>query len=53
VIGDYTHPTTRLPGAGGAPEIAIGELRVAETVAETDPPMDSELSALRELLARG
>jgi glutaconate CoA-transferase subunit B len=119
VIGDYTHPTTRLPGAGGAPEIAIGcpevvviaphsprtfveeldfrttsgshtttvitdlaileprngeltltavhpgvtveqvreatgwELRVAETVATTDPPTDSELSALRELLARG
>jgi glutaconate CoA-transferase subunit B len=24
VIGDYAHPTTRLPGAGGAPEIAIG-----------------------------
>lgn len=22
VIGDYNHPTTRLPGAGGAPEIA-------------------------------
>jgi glutaconate CoA-transferase subunit B len=22
VIGDYVHPTTRLPGAGGAPEIA-------------------------------
>jgi glutaconate CoA-transferase, subunit B len=22
VIGDYQHPTTRLPGAGGAPEIA-------------------------------
>ena len=22
VIGDYEHPTTRLPGAGGAPEIA-------------------------------
>ncbi len=22
VIGDYSHPTTRLPGAGGAPEIA-------------------------------
>jgi glutaconate CoA-transferase subunit B len=22
VIGDYTHPTVRLPGAGGAPEIA-------------------------------
>ena len=24
VIGDYTHPKTRLPGAGGAPEIATG-----------------------------
>jgi glutaconate CoA-transferase, subunit B len=24
VIGDYSHPTTRLPGAGGAPEIATG-----------------------------
>ena len=22
VIGDYDHPRTRLPGAGGAPEIA-------------------------------
>ena len=24
VIGDYRHPTVRLPGAGGAPEIAAG-----------------------------
>jgi glutaconate CoA-transferase subunit B len=24
VIGDYAHPKTRLPGAGGAPEIAAG-----------------------------
>jgi glutaconate CoA-transferase subunit B len=24
VIGDYKHPKVRLPGAGGAPEIAIG-----------------------------
>jgi glutaconate CoA-transferase subunit B len=24
VIGDYDHPKTRLPGAGGAPEIAAG-----------------------------
>jgi glutaconate CoA-transferase subunit B len=24
VIGDYEHPKTRLPGAGGAPEIATG-----------------------------
>jgi len=23
VIGDYRHPTTRLPGGGGAPEIAV------------------------------
>jgi glutaconate CoA-transferase, subunit B len=23
VIGDYAHPSTRLPGAGGAPEIAV------------------------------
>lgn len=30
VIGDYEHPTARLPGAGGAPEIAgsCGELIV-------------------------
>jgi glutaconate CoA-transferase subunit B len=24
VIGDYDHPSVRLPGAGGAPEIALG-----------------------------
>lgn len=24
VIGDYDHPKTRLPGAGGAPEVALG-----------------------------
>ena len=24
VIGDYARPTVRLPGAGGAPEIALG-----------------------------
>src|SRR5215510_8078528 len=24
VIGDYEHPSTRLPGGGGAPEIALG-----------------------------
>jgi glutaconate CoA-transferase subunit B len=28
VIGDYDHPTTRLPGAGGAPEIAASCERV-------------------------
>jgi glutaconate CoA-transferase, subunit B len=133
VIGDYAHPKTRLPGAGGAPEIAAAceeviviaphsrrtfvekldfcttvgygdgpgarerlgfrgqgptavitdlgvlepdpetkelvlrqlhpgvevqavqeetgwELRVAETLRETEPPRDEELSALRELM---
>lgn len=28
VVGDYHHPTVRLPGAGGAPEIATGCQRV-------------------------
>ena len=117
VIGDYDHPTVRLPGGGGAPEIATGvrdvfvmlrqntrtfveqldfrsssgervaavitdlgilepdpetrelvlthvhpgttvdaaveatgwALRVAETVAESAPPTDEELTALRSL----
>jgi glutaconate CoA-transferase subunit B len=119
VIGDYDHPRTRLPGAGGAPEIATGceevvviaphstrtfvdrldfltttggrttlvitdlgileprdgelaltavhpgvsaeqvsdatgwDLRVAEQLAVTSEPTADELSALRELLARG
>jgi glutaconate CoA-transferase, subunit B len=29
VIGDYDHPRTRLPGAGGAPEIALGCAEIA------------------------
>ena len=119
VIGDYKQPRTRLPGAGGAPEIAIGceevvviaphsprtfvekldfltttgerttlvitdlgvleprdgelelttlhpgvtadqaraatgwDLRVADDLATTPEPTDEELSALRELVARG
>ncbi len=119
VIGDYAAPRTRLPGAGGAPEIATGcaevvviathsprtfvaeldfltttgarttqvitdlgvlepvdgeltltalhpgvtleqvreatgwDLLVAATVADTEPATDTELSALRELVARG
>ena len=28
VIGDYAHPTTRLPGSGGACEIAINARQV-------------------------
>jgi glutaconate CoA-transferase subunit B len=119
VIGDYDRPKTRLPGAGGAPEIALGcpevvviaphsprtfvprldfkttsgerttavitdlgvleprdgelaltavhpgvtveqvreatgwELRAAESLTTTEEPTDEELSALRELIARG
>ncbi len=35
VIGDYEHPRTRLPGAGGAPEIAIGCPEVVVIVPHT------------------
>jgi glutaconate CoA-transferase, subunit B len=28
VVGDYAHPKTRLPGAGGAPEIAINARQI-------------------------
>lgn len=118
VIGEYGRPTTRLPGAGGAPEIATGcsevvvvaphsrrtfvaeldfvtttgartthvmtdlgvlephegeltltnlhpgvtvddvkeatgwDLKVASRLAETEPPTNEELTALRELVAR-
>jgi glutaconate CoA-transferase subunit B len=36
VIGDYDHPKTRLPGAGGAPEIATGCEEVV-VIAPHDP----------------
>ncbi|OJU83701.1 MAG: 3-oxoadipate--succinyl-CoA transferase subunit B [Solirubrobacterales bacterium 70-9] len=36
VIGDYAHPKTRLPGAGGAPEIAAGCEEVV-VIAPHDP----------------
>jgi glutaconate CoA-transferase subunit B len=35
VIGDYDHPRTRLPGAGGAPEIAASCGEVIVTVAHS------------------
>ncbi|MDQ1710279.1 MAG: glutaconate CoA-transferase, subunit [Frankiaceae bacterium] len=35
VIGDYAHPRTRLPGAGGAPEIAAGCGEVVVVVPHT------------------
>ena len=35
VIGDYHHPTVRLPGGGGAPEIAVHCKRVFVTLQHT------------------
>src|SRR3954471_5559865 len=43
VIGDYTHPKTRLPGAGGAPEIATG---CAEVVVIAPPNNRTFVSSL-------
>jgi len=59
VIGPYEHPKTRLPGAGGAPEIAIGCSEVV-VIAPHSPrtfveqlDFRTELAALRELVGRG
>ena len=35
VIGDYAHPKTRLPGGGGAPEIASSSGEIYITMAQT------------------
>jgi glutaconate CoA-transferase subunit B len=35
VIGDYRHPKVRLPGAGGAPEIASGAKEVCITLTQS------------------
>jgi len=35
VIGDYFHPKTRLPGGGGAPEIATSSREIYITMAQT------------------
>ncbi len=35
VIGDYAHPTTRLPGGGGAPEIATSAGEIYITMAQS------------------
>jgi glutaconate CoA-transferase subunit B len=43
VIGDYDHPRTRLPGAGGAPEIAANCGEVIVTVAHTPRTLVSRL----------
>jgi glutaconate CoA-transferase, subunit B len=43
VIGDYAHPKTRLPGAGGAPEIATGCGEVVVIAPHTKRTFVSEL----------
>ncbi|WP_274627063.1 CoA-transferase subunit beta [Arvimicrobium flavum] len=35
VIGDYAHPKTRLPGGGGAPEIATSAQQIYVTMAQS------------------
>jgi hypothetical protein len=61
VIGDDEQPETRLPGAGGPPEIAVDcdevpvvtDLGVLEPDPESPPePTETELVALRELSSR-
>ena len=46
VIGDYAHPKTRLPGAGGAPEIAIGCEEVVVIAPHSPRTFVSELDFL-------
>src|SRR5438876_6592050 len=46
VIGDYAHPKTRLPGAGGAPEIATGCEEVVVVVPHSDRTFVAELDFL-------
>jgi glutaconate CoA-transferase subunit B len=43
VIGDYDHPRTRLPGAGGAPEIATGCREVVVIAPHTPRTFVAEL----------
>jgi glutaconate CoA-transferase subunit B len=44
VIGDYDHPDVRLPGAGGAPEIAASAHRVIVVVRQTPRTFVERLS---------
>jgi glutaconate CoA-transferase subunit B len=39
VIGDYAHPKTRLPGGGGAPEIATSAQQIYITMAQSKRAM--------------
>ena len=55
VIGDYDHPKTRLPGAGGAPEIAAscGEVIVIAPAHQADVRRAARLRARRSATATG
>jgi glutaconate CoA-transferase subunit B len=52
VIGDYEHPKTRLPGAGGAPEIATGCEEVVVIAPHSRRTFVSELDFLTTTGAR-
>jgi glutaconate CoA-transferase, subunit B len=52
VIGDYEHPKTRLPGAGGAPEIATGCEEVVVIVPQSPRTFVSQLDFLTTTGAR-
>jgi glutaconate CoA-transferase, subunit B len=52
VIGDYAHPKTRLPGAGGAPEIATGCEEVVVIAPHSPRTFVSELDFLTTTGAR-
>jgi glutaconate CoA-transferase, subunit B len=52
VIGDYAEPVTRLPGGGGAPEIAIGCEEVVVVASHSTRTFVSELDFLTTTGAR-
>jgi glutaconate CoA-transferase, subunit B len=52
VIGDYEHPKTRLPGAGGAPEIATGCEEVVVIAPQSPRTFVSQLDFLTTTGAR-
>ena len=52
VIGDYAEPVTRLPGAGGAPEIAIGCEEIVVVAPHSRRTFVSELDFLTTTGAR-
>ena len=49
VIGDYARPTVRLPGAGGAPEVATSSARVVIVLRQSPRTFVSQLDFLTTL----